>query len=200
VKVKNIHDCPDTGCGPQADPELNKAKNRTDEPAASDVVSHTVDFMRTSLAQPKIWPAGSDRTSLRGAGQEGTPVVMKGYLWQVKKELTGESCNCKLKTLADTDLHLVIVARPNDPEATSVTVEMTPRVRAGGHPEFTFDNVKPNKGKYVRVTGWLMLDTEHIKRSLIRATNWELHPVMKFEVCTLTKAKCDAGNGWHNLP
>ena len=124
---------------------------------------------------------------------------MTGYLLRVKKELSGESCNCKLKTLADTDLHIVIVARRTDPEATSVTVEMTPRVRADNHPEFTFDKVKPNEGKYVRVTGWLLLDTEHISNPLVRATNWELHPVTKFEICTSSKTKCDAGNGWQPL-
>lgn len=103
--------------------------------------------------------------------------MLKGYLQRVKKELSGESCNCKLKTLVDTDLHLVLVARVTDPEATSVTVEMTPRVRADSHPEFTFAQVKPYEGKYVRVTGWLMLDTEYISRPLVRATNLKLPPV-----------------------
>jgi hypothetical protein len=36
----------------------------------------------------------------------------------------------------------------------------------------------------VRVTGQLLLDSEHfIKNHLVRVNNWEIHPVMKLEFC-----------------
>jgi hypothetical protein len=52
-------------------------------------------------------------------------------------------------------------------------------------------------GAFVRVTGWLMLDTEHISLPITRSTNWEVHPVAEFEVCTLTR--CRAEEGWVTL-
>jgi hypothetical protein len=82
-------------------------------------------------------------------------------------------------------------------EDDSVTVEFTPRVRLG-HPNFTQEKLEPlidptwkpgqvcRKGKLlVRVTGILMFDTEHycVMPKLTRATNWELHPILKFEYC-----------------
>jgi len=45
-----------------------------------------------------------------------------------------------------------------------------------------------------------MLDTEHIGDTHPRRfTHWEIHPVTALEVCTLTKAKCDDGEGWEDL-
>jgi len=59
--------------------------------------------------------------------------------------------------------------------------------------------VKQFEGDYVRVTGWLMLDTKHISNPLVRSTNWEVHPITKFEHCTKTQAACDAGQGWEEF-
>jgi hypothetical protein len=79
-----------------------------------------------------------------------------------------------------------------------VTAEVTPRVRPDG---WTFSKLDQlgNQKAFVRVTGWLTLDTQHISRPLVRSTNWEIHPVTKFEVCTSTVTKCRAGSGWVNL-
>ena len=53
---------------------------------------------------------------------------------------------------------------------------------------------------YVRVSGYLLLDTEHISRSGgPRITIWEIHPVTRFQVCGSTPAKCDSGTGWKDL-
>ena len=83
-------------------------------------------------------------------------------------------------------------------EANSVTAEITPRVRQQGHPKWLHKNVNDYEQKYVRLTGRLMLDTKHIppNHGLKRATNWEVHPVTRFEVCTTTKSQCDQGSGW----
>jgi len=59
----------------------------------------------------------------------------------------------------------------------------------------------------VRLTGWVMLDTAHVHHSHLlpgehpvrpvnRSSDWEIHPVTKFEVCTSTIAQCRAGGGW----
>jgi hypothetical protein len=51
---------------------------------------------------------------------------------------------------------------------------------------------------YVRVTGWLLLDSMHVANTT-HATAWELHPSTAFEICTTTKTKCDKGNDWQKL-
>lgn len=128
ARLSSIAECPDTGCGSGADPDplLNKAKNRTDAPDPSGLRTMTLDAIR-SLTQPGRWTAGSDRTPLEGAGKEGTPVVVTGFL-KIAKQEHGESCNCGLDDPegVNTDIHLVIVSRVTDPEASSVTMEMTP--------------------------------------------------------------------------
>ena len=132
--------------------------------------------------------------------------MLKGFVLKVKAE-GGESCNCELTRRVDTDVHLAVVTAPDDGEETSVTVEITPRVRANGHPDWLYKNVKDLEGEFVRVTGWLMLDTKHIRQSVLlpnertnkgltRATNWEVHPVTKLEVCQQSVAACNANHGW----
>jgi hypothetical protein len=192
-----IADCPVEGCGTDADFKLNSAKNRTDAPSSSTIQVMTLDQLR-AIPQPSSWPVNKDRSSLQGPGREGTPVVLKGFLLRAKKE-GAESCNCGVLGVKNTDIHLVLVDDPNDIEATSVTAEMTPRVRRNGHGDWIQSQVKQFEGEYVRVIGWIMLDTKHIRRPLVRSTNWEVHPITKFEHCTKSKAACDADQGWEEF-
>jgi len=132
--------------------------------------------------------------------------VVEGFL-SIVKPGSVESCNCGLTRRIDTDVHLVLVDEIDDVEETSVTAELTPRIRANGHSDWLYKNVKDLEGEYVRVTGWLMLDTKHIRQSqrqpgehlnkaLKRSTNWEVHPVTKLEVCQKSMSACKAGQGW----
>ena len=93
-------------------------------------------------------------------------------------------------------------------EKQSITAEISPRLRPNVDPvgnSSSSDRIISLLRKYareltyVRVTGWAMLDTQHISKPIDRRSNWELHPVTKFEVCTATVADCDAGTGWVNL-
>src|SRR6266536_4584464 len=108
-----------------------------------------------------------------------------GFLLRVKPE-GGESCNCGLTRRAQTDVHLVLVEQSGDLEQEAITSEITPRVRKhqGHDPKWQFRNLNENivEGDFVRVTGWLMLDTKHIRQThrlpgersnkrLVRATN-----------------------------
>ena len=203
--VSGIADCSETGCGENGDTELNKAKNRTDTPAEADVKHKSFASMR-KLVQPTRWSTGDNRTSLRTAGKEATPVQLKGFLLLVKPG-GGESCNCDLTRRVDTDVHLVLVEDLDETEDTSVTAEISPRMRANGHPEWQFKNVNDLQGEYIRVTGWLMLDTKHIRQThflpnegvnkgLKRSTNWEVHPITKLEVCQKSLSACNANDGW----
>jgi hypothetical protein len=207
--ISGISDCPEAGCGENGDVELNKAKNRSDIPKAADVKHKTLASMR-ALSQPTRWDTGQDRASIRTAGKEGTPVELMGFLLRVKRG-HAESCNCELSHTVDNDVHLVLVGdAENDGEETSVTAEITPRIRAKGHPDWLFKNVNDLEGEFVKVTGWLMLDTKHIRQThrlsgergnngLVRATNWEVHPVTKLEVCQKSVSACKSGDGWQEF-
>jgi hypothetical protein len=98
----------------------------------------------------------------------------------------------------------------NNLEADSVTAENTPRVRKESHSSWTSVKIGGFTGKLVRLTGWLIFDSAHAHHShkannddrdhagfpLNRATNWEVHPVTKFEFCNSTIATCKPGTGW----
>jgi hypothetical protein len=206
--IEGIEDCPDPGCGENGDVELNQAKNRVDIPASTAVKHKTLASMR-ALSQPARWDTGNDRSSIRTAGKEGTPVALMGWVKDVKPG-SGESCNCGLSRRVDTDIHLVLVSDPDDGPETSITAEITPRIRANGHSDWLYKNVNDLLGQFVRVTGWLMLDTKHIhqthrlpgertNKGLVRATNWEVHPVTKLEVCQKSESACKANDGWEDF-
>ncbi len=149
-----------------------------------------------------------------------------GYLYYAK-ESGKESSNCELGDHDAVDYHIGIgfdstIAKQLTPskqpagaqmktlEQTSVIVEMTPHYRFFYHPNWNIDVVKSVIGRQVRVTGQLMIDSEHnnatqncgfSKADLTkcwRASSWELHPVMQFQVCK--SDKCDATSGdWAEL-
>lgn len=83
-------------------------------------------------------------------------------------------------------------------EKRSLTAEITPRLRLDG---WTIAKLRElARGfTYVRVTGWAMLDTQHLSNPINRLSNWEIHPVSKFEVCTATVTECDNDQGWDKL-
>lgn len=184
----SLANCPKEGCG-TGDPELNKRKNRT-EPAAT-VTPMTLSKIR-SFSEPSSWPRGKERLSL--ASREGKAVVVKAYLRDAR--ISGkETTNCRLSGEHNNDFHLDLISFRNDPKARAVTAEITPRLRKEGWDIDKLDFLGEEK-YYVRVTGWLLLDTAHIGNPIVRSTNWEIHPVTKFEVCTKIKPKCDQGQGW----
>ncbi|HKC65499.1 MAG TPA: hypothetical protein VKB86_17790 [Pyrinomonadaceae bacterium] len=159
------------------------------------------------IKQPKTWTVNRDRSEPQGPKREGQPVRVMAFLWKAKRE-HGESCNCGLDKPGKpsellTDIHMVLNNKMSDSEAISVTAEITPRVRARrpGPQTWTWSNIKAQQGKLIRVTDYLMLDTEHlIHNPLKRATNWEVHPITKLEVCNSTLAKCRQGDSWEDVP
>jgi hypothetical protein len=202
-----IGHCPDTGCGDRGDALLNQAKNRSDSPLST--TNFTLNRIRAK-AQPSQWDTGQPRTSIQGPGKEGSGVAVSGFLLKAKPG-SGESCNCGLTRRVDTDVHFVLVSDMEDAEKTSVTAEVTPRVRKDHHPDWSFRNLNDLEGEYIRVKGFLMLDTKHmpqahrlrgepLNRGLERATNWEIHPVTQIWKCTKSKSSCDRGTGWEEVP
>ena len=191
--------CPSVGCV-EGDGNLNKQKNKVEEPHSGSVEEMTISEI-VGLEEPDSWTKGKTRGELKDLG-EGKAIVVKGYLIHAKVS-AAETPNCRLTGQSNNDFHLNIVRRKTDPREESLVIEMTPRVRAI-HAEWTFKAISALADEedppYVRVTGWLLLDTEHLSgNGGPRATEWEIHPITKFEVCGETRKSCDAGNGWKNL-
>jgi hypothetical protein len=141
--------------------------------------------------------------------REGTLVVMTG--WVLRAKGTGaESVNCAATQTNATDIHLSIAQDPKETnECYAATVEMIPHYRPAewrvsafhylaklkpqkknGTLEYT--DYETNKRPPVRVTGQLFFDASHrvckggnaIGGQPARYSNWEIHPVYNFEVCT----------------
>ena len=205
----SIPACPLTGCGEFGDALLNRMKNRVGP--VSNAVTRTLDDIR-DLDEPKF-STGDPRTGI--AATENRVVVVQAFLLKAKRE-GAESCNCGITGPRNTDIHLVLVDKLPDmddqdevdeSEQGSVTAEITPRVRRQGHPKWVVKNINDFEGEFVRITGLMMLDTKHIpqehrlegerrNKKLKRATNWEIHPVTRFQFCNSTIAKCRNGQGW----
>lgn len=205
--LNDITDCPDTGCGPSLDPKLNVRKNvRSDDQTAENM---TIQDMK-DLADPvPDFSIGDDRDKLKDLGEGKKITVMAKAL--VARKGGGESCNCKLLSVADTDNHIVLV----DPslrsptlaanEDDSETAEFTPRVRLDhpklGRPQLQSLITAANGALLVRVTGLLMFDSEHsLGHHLKRHNNWEIHPVLGMEFCPPRK-RCTAESdaNWKSL-
>jgi hypothetical protein len=207
ASLNDITDCPDTGCGPSLDPLLNQQKNiRSDDQTAETKTIQDLKDLPDPVSGYKI---GDPRDKLKDLG-EGKKITVMAYALVARKG-GGESCNCKLLSVADTDNHIVLV----DPavksptlvkdEADSETAEFTPRVRLD-HPNLARAKLQPlitaGGGKVlVQITGLLMFDSEHsLGHHLKRHNNWEVHPVMGLEYCPKTK-KCTAGSdaNWKDI-
>jgi len=221
----NIGLCPLEGCSPDNhhDPNLNKVKNI--KSSNESVEDHTLTWMK-NLDDPDNFMEGGDREELEELG-EGKKVRVTAYLLMARDEPGGESCNCYLHDIQQTDNHLVLVTRttvdtfplsshPNNNtlktvldqrERESITAEYTPRVRKNGHPNFLKAKIQPlidaapQRALKVRVTGQLMFDSEHfIRHKLKRVNNWELHPVFKMEYCsTGISCKPKSDTGWKSI-
>lgn len=189
-------DCPANGCG--VDLLLNTAKNRTDLPNETDVQQKTI-LQIAAFKRPKKWSWNQSRALLVKWG-EGTPLRVTLFLQGVSKYADGaEACNCNLTGERNNDYHLVLGSTANAAEKQSLTAEITPRLR---RKNWDYDHLKElaKQKTYVRVTGWAMLDTQHIGDAHpIRRTHWEIHPLTNLEVCTTTRPQCDTGTGWKPL-
>jgi hypothetical protein len=205
--LNDITDCPDTGCGPSLDPKLNVRKNvRSDDQTAETM---TIQQMKALPDPVPGFVVGADRQPLIDLG-EGKKITVMAKVLVVRKG-GGESCNCKLLSVADTDNHMVLVApslaHPTlaANEATSETAEFTPRVRLD-HPNLSRAKLLPlisaaNGALLVKVTGLLMFDSEHsLGHHLTRKNNWEIHPVLGLKYCPAGKM-CTAASdtNWEDL-
>jgi hypothetical protein len=193
--------CPARGCG-GGDPSLDAKKNVLQQPTGQPQEFTFEDFVHLEAERPG--PGGytpSMRQEIEEMGED-TFVALHGYMIGAHPG-SPETANCKLSGEENNDFHINLVERKTDRLTNSVVVEMTPKIRRG-HPNWTLsvlhgllDETNP---PYVRVSGFLMLDTEHINKSGgPRMTIWEIHPVTRLQVCMTTKPACDSGTGWREI-
>lgn len=210
--LNSIVDCPDTGCG-NVDPHLNRRKNIAS--LDGDAEPMTLQQMRKLPDPVPGFKVGNTREKIEALG-EGKKIVVVANAIAVRKG-SKESCNCGLTKVADTDNHIVLVDRvlrskPNESEKdllhrreiNSITAEFSPRVRLD-NPHLTRVNlarlITLNGVQKVRITGILFFDSEHsLGHHLVRANNWEIHPVLELEYCPRGKrCTADSDTNWVRL-
>jgi hypothetical protein len=191
--VARLSQCPPQGCG--GDPQLDLLKNinyPADSPDDTWNIGYIVGLNDVS---PRRWVSGSPRDSL-AAIYEGSQVQITAYLISAHVTSTPESTNCYLTGTTNNDYHLNLVDDPSLGLSSSVVAEITPRYRLRG---WTLTKLRriASHAMYVRVTGWLLFDSQHANfPPATRATAWEIHPVTYFEICNGRVQDCDAGVGW----
>jgi hypothetical protein len=168
-------------CGPTGDATnptaiaLNTNKNRTDVPGDSDYV----DIAWTDLAN-----LPSDRVD----DFVSAPVRVVGFLSHkinVENSGSGESTNCHLTADDEVDWHIYLTNAPARQISDAIIVETTPRTRPQHKWTTSMLGALVNTDHPVRISGWLMYDSEHINViGTQRATVWEVHPITKIEIQT----------------
>lgn len=166
-------------CGPTGDATnqtaigLNTNKNRTDTPGASEYV----DIGWSDLAN-----LPSDRVD----DFVSAPVRVVGYLSHkinVENSGSGESTNCHLTADDEVDWHIYLTDSPVQQISDAIIVETTPRTRPQHKWTTSMLGALVNSENQVRISGWLMYDSEHINViGTQRATVWEVHPITKIEI------------------
>jgi hypothetical protein len=120
--LRNIKDCPNTGCGKPLDPNLNKVKNvRTSNKTPVDKDFSYLHDLDDPVADFAI---GDERDKPRELG-EGTMIRIAAYALAARHG-SPESCNCGLGQPADTDNHIVLV----DEETLKLKAKATPGRKA----------------------------------------------------------------------
>jgi hypothetical protein len=175
--------------GDGGDTATNLLKNRVDPlPAVHDVTWSAINSLEFPAAKASrlLW---TPKQLAQIAPFEGVALRVVAYLsHQVKIETegTGESTNCHFTQPGDVDWHIYLTEHPNEAISKAVIIEITPRVRASHTWDSKVLERWVNTNKPVRISGFLMLDPEH--RDVVgkeRSTVWEIHPIMKIEVCNL---------------
>jgi len=170
----------------------NRQKNRLTAPASSEV--------EQTATIAAVLQTGPDTT--RWLETQGASIV--AYVVDVKKG-SKETVNCGDTDLVYRDTHIDVVENPNDTrKIVRMIVEVTPRWRAfmaqQGEDWSTPTLKQRLLNHWVRFTGWLFWDIEHVdeaenttpgRAANWRATAWEIHPVTEIKVCPGTPQTCD---------
>ena len=196
-------------CGPEgvaatpAHRAQNAAKNEFCAAGRAAVLRHSDFVMLQREAERRDIRFGSanrlpeDRAVLRDMVRlpngaqvgEGSLVRHVAFLSHPRYSNTGkgESVNCKHGGAANNDIHVDLVAAPDDPACRSITAEISPHFRPRAWERDVLDSVRDRP---LRVTGHLFFDAAHRpcrndndRVQPMRASLWEIHPVYAIDVC-----------------
>src|SRR5215472_2866581 len=162
---------------------LDRLKNRYRQPSPQQIDSR--------IALAAILAPGSDIS--RWKVKEGAEIT--GCVWDVKRGGV-EGTNCHARDDADRDTHIELVIDPmHSDSSTRMIVEVTPRLRYIMRERGTDWSIRAVRdqflGRWVKVRGWMLFDSEHKGESENtapgrprnwRATAWEIHPVTSIQV------------------
>jgi hypothetical protein len=161
---------------------LNRLKNRVAAPVAPDIDS--------TVTLSALLASGDDR----GRWSDRRAATVVGYVRDVKVGGV-ETANCFATTPEHRDTHIELVTDPQDVGRLPLIVEVTPWWRrhvANRGSNWSTDSLRSLlRGRWVRVTGWLLFDDEHQRQAENtapgragnwRTTAWELHPVTEVEI------------------
>src|SRR5215469_7367437 len=177
------------GCGMEGDARspavraLDRLKNRYTAPSPAD--------MDSAITLRAILAPGNDIS--RWKVKEGAEII--GYVSDVKRGSI-EATNCYARDDADRDTHIELVLDPMHGGSTlPMIVEVTPRWRylmsQRGMDWSTRALRDRFLGRWIKVRGWMLLDSEHkeesentapVRPGNWRATAWEIHPVTSIDV------------------
>lgn len=189
VITLNGMDCPLQGTAKSPDVKaLNKKKGRYHLPASSQIDPAVT---LTAMASP-----GDDENRF----DDRSAATVIGYVLQVGVG-GNETCNCKATNPDERDTHIALTLSEmplnDENKKQSVVAEVSPRTRivrrrTANKNDWTTAKLKESiAGKWVKITGWLLFDFEHIHEAENtnpgnsrnwRATCWEIHPVTQIEV------------------
>lgn len=116
TKLKDIYDCPLTGCG-NVDPHLNEQKNIQSDDQAP--VAKTLEDLKDLPDPVSDFKVGNTREKIKELG-EGQKITVVAYALVARKGAK-ESCNCGLSKANDTDNHIVLV----DQQTLALTAKAT---------------------------------------------------------------------------
>jgi hypothetical protein len=190
-------------CPAEGRDAITRAGNRARIDTVTDLIKNRVqegDYQPVSVDQILALPGKTGLPTQRFqwtkadadtvARYEGAPVVVEGYLIGLRVQ-GPENTNCDIADARWRDWHIWLVATEAEAmrrdKTRAVVAEATPRVRlmmpqADRGLSQQQIQMWVQRGRRVRVKGWLMHDPDHPNEvGKSRGTTWEVHPVMRIE-------------------
>jgi hypothetical protein len=200
---------------------FNSAKRRIPPGTASRLLTFA-DVRSLQTQTDRVVDQGTqlsqaERNSLRGFNVsggtvgEGNLVRIAGFIAQGldPHPNSGESVNCRLRGLANNDIHISLAPRVTNTEFQGIVVEMVPQDRPDGWTVAKLVAAKQRR-LLVMAVGGLFYDNMHVVNSDAsdplsgqpkRFSLWEVHPITRFFVCERANNACSPNNlsQWRKL-
>jgi hypothetical protein len=216
--VATFDKCPDRGCAPAKSNHalLNITKHQRPTAGVDPMHIDFALFEQLQDAVPDAFPMGrgtdlsaSQRKKVRTLKTlngvdvgEGTFVQFEGFITDDPKNPRfnkGESVNCNFTEPEHNDIHINVVADPDDTEFDGIVVEMLPFDRPD---DWNVPNLRlvRKAHRLVLIQGVLFYDNVHRPRTdpdaasggnPARVSLFEVHPVTDFRVCMREANDCD---------